>query len=420
MPADKLLPALGHAMSGSAGTAISTFTTYPLDLVNTRLKVQRQLRKDGAISSSEQYQGIADAFRRIYAREGGLAALYAGLGSDVAKSIVDSFLFFLFYSWFRSRRLAGRNNARHLPAWEELAVGAASGACARAFTTPISNVVTRKQTASLVDQGVDAGSLSVGEIIHTIRAEKGILGLWSGYAATLVLTLNPSVTFFLQQILEKKLLSRQKWDSAGSGMTFLIAAMSKVVATTVTYPFQIAKARSQVSAPSEPREEEGPSSGEKETLTIDQNTEDQSPPHSPVKAVASGIRHMTEDNIFSSVLKIGRAEGVPALYDGLSGELLKAFFNHGTTMLSKDIVHKFIVQLYFFILSTLRRFPAVQSSLLGKSRELSEKLQGGFRKASTNSSNIVKQGGKYVEDAYDSSETVVLNLLDSTQRKAPR
>ena len=214
MPADKLLPALGHAVSGSAGTAISTFTTYPLDLVNTRLKVQRQLRKDGAISSSEQYQGIADAFHRIYEREGGLAALYAGLGSDVAKSIVDSFLFFLFYNWFRSRRLAGRNS-RHLPAWEELAVGAASGACARAFTTPISNVVTRKQTASLVNQDVEASSLSVGEIIHTIRAEKGVLGLWSGYAATLVLTLNPSITFFLQQTLEKKLLSRQKWESAG-------------------------------------------------------------------------------------------------------------------------------------------------------------------------------------------------------------
>lgn len=98
MPADQFLPAIGHAISGATGTAISTTATYPLDLVNTRLKVQRQLRKDGTISPSEQYAGILDAVSRIYEREGGLGAFYAGLGSDVFKGVADSFLFFLFVS----------------------------------------------------------------------------------------------------------------------------------------------------------------------------------------------------------------------------------------------------------------------------------------------------------------------------------
>lgn len=87
MPADKFLPAIGHAVSGGLGTAISTSATYPLDLVNTRLKVQRQLREDGAISPAEEYQGLLDAVRRIFAREGGLGAFYAGIGSDVAKGV---------------------------------------------------------------------------------------------------------------------------------------------------------------------------------------------------------------------------------------------------------------------------------------------------------------------------------------------
>lgn len=90
MPADKFLPAIGHAVSGSLGTAISTTATYPLDLVNTRRKVQRQFRIDGTISPSEQYQGLLDAFRKIFDREGGLRAFYAGLGSDVAKSVAVS------------------------------------------------------------------------------------------------------------------------------------------------------------------------------------------------------------------------------------------------------------------------------------------------------------------------------------------
>jgi hypothetical protein len=98
MPADQFLPAIGHAVSGATGTAISTTATYPLDLVNTRLKVQGQLRKDGTISPSEQYAGITDAISRIYEREGGMRAFYAGLGSDVFKGVADSFLFFLFVS----------------------------------------------------------------------------------------------------------------------------------------------------------------------------------------------------------------------------------------------------------------------------------------------------------------------------------
>lgn len=87
MPADKFLPAIGHAVSGATGTAISTTATYPLDLVNTRLKVQRQFQKDGSLSPSEQYQGVSHAFSKIYEREGGFKAFYAGLGSDVAKSV---------------------------------------------------------------------------------------------------------------------------------------------------------------------------------------------------------------------------------------------------------------------------------------------------------------------------------------------
>lgn len=96
--ASKLLPSLGHAASGAGGAIISTLVTYPLDLVNTRLKVQRQLRADGTIDEAGAYRGIIDAFSTIYTQEGGLSAFFAGLAPDLAKSVADSFLFFLFYT----------------------------------------------------------------------------------------------------------------------------------------------------------------------------------------------------------------------------------------------------------------------------------------------------------------------------------
>lgn len=258
--------------------------------------------------------------------------------------------------------------------WEELSVGAAAGACARLFTTPISNVVTRKQTASLItDDSASGGSggqsptdLSFGEVLHVIRAEKGFLGLWAGYGATLVLTLNPSITFYLQHALKKALMDRGREGESG-GMVFLIAALSKVIATTITYPFNIAKSRAQVSAPESPTPE--PDKGSDGI------------PRGP--SARRRLRLLAQRSIFGALVRTAKTEGVGALYDAISGEILKAFFNHGTTMLSKDIAHGFIVQLYFLILELIQRSPTARALLFrsgeGKtSSQLGDRVSGKY------------------------------------------
>ena len=119
MSSSSALNALGHAASGSTGTAISTAALYPLNLVVTRLKAQRTL------DHGTQYDGIIDALKGIVKNEGGLSALYNGLGTDVAKSVVDSFLFFGFYNYLQ------RYSNKPPRALQELALGALAGACSR-------------------------------------------------------------------------------------------------------------------------------------------------------------------------------------------------------------------------------------------------------------------------------------------------
>lgn len=388
--ASKLVPSLGHAASGAGGTVISTLATYPLDLVNTRLKVQRQLRADGTIGPDDAYGGILDAFATIYEKEGGLRAFFAGLGPDLAKSAADSFLFFLFYTWFRARRLRA-GPLPYLSVFEELAVGAAAGACAKAFTTPVSNVVTRRQTASLLDYSKNNG-LKFSDIVADIRREKGLAGLWSGYSASLVLTLNPSTTFFLQQMLKRALVAREDWDDPGKGVTFLLAAVSKVAATSVTYPFQIAKARVQVSAAPEKRDR----SAEEKT---GQNK------------VANGVRNMARDTIFSTVFRIAKTEGVRALYDGIGGELLKGFFNHGTTMLSKDIIHRFLVQFYFAILAFLQRYPRLKAKVLGRMRGARGEIRRGYQISVLGVGEARRRSVRLVNSTIGSGEKLVSSIL---------
>jgi hypothetical protein len=294
----------------------------------------------------------------------------------------------------------------HLRGIEELAVGAAAGACAKLFTTPVSNVVTRRQTASLLDNssssnsndkgnsatGMDgaktetaARDMSFGEIISEMRRERGILGLWAGYSASLVLTLNPSITFFLQQMLKRALVARERWDEPDASTTFLLAAASKVVATSITYPFQIAKARVQVSAAPEEK--------------------------------AKGGKRVGRDNIFATVLRIARAEGGKALYDGIGGELLKGFFSHGTTMLSKDVIHRFIVQLYFAILAVLKRNPHFSARLFGRIKKAREEARERYLRASSSGADEIRRGARYVKNAVDSGQNTPGGWLGAVQKK---
>lgn len=276
--------------------------------------------------------------------------------------------------------------------------------------------MTRKQTASLITSDGSSGNrsqspteLSFGEVLHVIRAEKGLTGLWAGYGATLVLTLNPSITFYLQHALKKALVDRGGKGESG-GMVFLVAALSKVVATAVTYPFNIAKARVQVSAPESPKPESKEKSVSEEAKdavrAVEQNVEDSTRAQSPAKAIIQRLHRLAGETIFATVLRIGKTEGISSLYDGISGELLKAFFNHGTTMLSKDIAHGLIVRLYFFILVLIRQSPAAQALL---SRGAGERLSGQVGDHISGKYGEVKDG--FMRGA------LVVSILEWTQKR---
>lgn len=247
------LPALGHAIAGSTGAAISNVVTYPLALIVTRLQIQRSLRKEPSASADEDYKSLEDAARKIHEHEGGLAGFYAGIGPDTVKTIADSFLFFLAYNFLRQTRLRTRGGStRYLPVTEELGVGFVAGAFSKFWTTPVANIVTRQQAASMLsrNQPQSHSKASIQAIAQRIKSQKGVYGFWSGYSASLVLTLNPSLTFFLFETLKRLFLPRAKRSDPSPQATFLIAAISKAIASTITYPFSLAKSRAQTSSKS--------------------------------------------------------------------------------------------------------------------------------------------------------------------------
>ena len=347
--------------------------------------MQRQLRaQEGAAATGDEYKDVLDAVQKIYKNEGGIKAFYAGLGQDLAKGVADSFLFFLAYSFLRSARQRSKGTAK-LPVVDELGIGMAAGAFAKLFTTPVQNVVTRKQTAAMLARApgsIVAPHLSAKDIAQQISHEKGLQGFWAGYSATLVLTLNPGLTFLLHELLQRVLLRATRQPKAGPKSTFAIAAASKAIASAVTYPLSVAKARSQVSS----RAPLAPHAGGDVTK------------RDSAGDVERKVEAKVERNtVLGEIMRIARDEGAAGLYAGLAGEVLKGYFQHGLTMVMKERIFRAVVTMYYALLKVARRYPGPEE-LAGIARERAERAASD---AKAQGERLVEKGAAIVREAAD-------------------
>ena len=102
------------------------------------------------------------------------------------------------------------------------------------------------------EEYVDSSFWDVG---REIVREEGVAGLWLGIKPGLVLTVNPAITYgVFERIKSILLLAQEKAATVAAtssngkltpGMNFLVGALSKTLATVVTYPYIMAKVRIQ-------------------------------------------------------------------------------------------------------------------------------------------------------------------------------
>jgi hypothetical protein len=362
------------------------------------------LKRDG---KHAHYTGVLDAIETIYEREGGLHAFYSGIVPEVVKGVADSFLFFLAYSYVRQRRLNSRDGGKSLPALEEIGVGVVAGAFSKFWTTPLQQIVTRKQTAAMLNEVSTTATLPISsttDIARGILREKGLQGFWSGYSASLILTLNPSITMLLHKVLLRLLVPRAKRDDPGARMTFLLAAISKALASTVTYPFSLAKTRAQVSS-------------QKPSATTGETSETEKP-GKPLESKAARARQRT---VFSTIFRIAETEGLQGLYQGLGAEVLKGFFSHGITMLMKDRIHSVIISLYYTISNYLQKYPSPEELARRASDGAKEVYEHGKEQANgayTKGVELAGQATEKVKEVAAEGSQRASDLMESGKEQA--
>ena len=175
----------------------------------------KQSRQHGANSATtdDQYNSTLDVIQKIFEAEG-FHGLYAGLNSSLIGVASTNFVYFYWYSAVRSLYLSSRRIDKPPNTAIELSLGAIAGAIAQVFTIPVSVITTRQQT-QLTRQ--KRGLVETGREI--VSSEDGWTGLWRGLKASLILVINPAITYGAYERLRlvwfQDKTSLRSWESFG-------------------------------------------------------------------------------------------------------------------------------------------------------------------------------------------------------------
>ncbi|KAM0793476.1 hypothetical protein ACM66B_000918 [Microbotryomycetes sp. NB124-2] len=347
------LPPLVQATAGSFASVCSNALVYPLDLVTTRMqtatrgKVNKQTGKRGA--NMHGYDTVLRAIKTIASTEG-WKSFYNGIGSDSLSTGISNFLYFYVYSFLHSKLVShkerklgptttkdGKKLPPALTALEGLLVGMLAGIVAKGFVSPLSNITVRQQTASTAKDKKDSNAVgqagvraqedsdssddesssygstpSIIEVANDILNEKGPLGFWSGFSSSILLTLNPAITFYTFDIIKRAVIPAKHRDHPTPLQSFFAGAFASSIASFVVYPLILAKTRLQFKSP-------------------------------------TGRRiYKSNVDVFRKTI---HKHGIKGMYQGLDGQVTKAFVSEGVKMMMKErfelaiiVLHRFVMQ----------------------------------------------------------------------------
>ncbi|KAJ1826587.1 hypothetical protein LPJ56_002102 [Coemansia sp. RSA 2599] len=294
---------VAHALSGAGGGIISMAATYPLITVGTRLQVQRNN------SDATAYSGNMDALRKIFANEG-IAGLFSGLESAIFGAAVTNGVYYYFFEAVKAA-FERASQRKSMSTIESMVSGAVAGAMTCIITNPIWVVNTRltvKQKKLKQGEGSSDETPSTLKAFAEIIKEDGVLSLWQGLIPALILVINPIIQYTAFEQLKNKV---ERFRKLGSLDFFVLGAISKLCATSVTYPYILIKSRMQLKQ----------SKNENERYS----------------SLMDGLR------------KVIASEGIAGLYKGIESKLLQSVLTASLLFMSKEALFSYTIKLLILL-----------------------------------------------------------------------
>ncbi|KAJ5653381.1 mitochondrial nicotinamide adenine dinucleotide transporter 1 [Penicillium lividum] len=329
---------------GAAGVA-SGIVTCPLDVIKTKLQAQGGFaRRSGpTMGTKTLYKGMFGT-GRVILREDGIRGLYQGLGPMLMGYLPTWAVYLAVYdrtreyfyeqtdSWWLSRGYASIT----------------AGACSTIATNPIWVIKTRLMSQSLKQnhEGARApwqysGTLDAARKMYQVE---GFRSFYSGLTPALLGLTHVAIQFPLYEYLKMCFTGYGIGEHPDTGSSHwvgisLATFLSKICASTITYPHEVLRTRLQTqqrTAPAPSHEEIAFRGGLKH-------------PHDRGRPLASSSDGMPLRPRYSGMIRtcqtILKEEGWRAFYSGIGVNLFRAVPAAMTTMLTYEylrmVIHNF-------------------------------------------------------------------------------
>ncbi|KAI3454195.1 hypothetical protein Pfo_010858 [Paulownia fortunei] len=189
------LPIPPSLVAGACAGVSSTLVTYPLELLKTRLTIQRGV-----------YNGLLDAFVKIL-QEGGLGELYRGLTPSLIGVIPYAAANYCAYDTLRKayRKIFQQEKIGNI---ETLFIGSTAGAISSTATFPLE--VARKH----MQVGAVSGRQVYKNVLHALASileQEGIQGLYKGLGPScLKLVPAAGISFMCYEACKRILVEKEE------------------------------------------------------------------------------------------------------------------------------------------------------------------------------------------------------------------
>lgn len=251
-----------NSLSGAAAGIISGVATCPLDVIKTKLQNQTQANHDISKSSrpTQLYKGLIGT-AKVIQRQEGLAGFYRGVKPMVLGYIPTWAIYMPVYDGTRQFLYDHGWGDQERDKWfARLYASVTAGFCGNIVTSPIWVIKTRMMSMAAPTTEQGAAQMSVKPSYHytgTLDAarqmyrEGGLRVFYSGLVPGLLGLSHVAIQFPLYEYFKREFTGTEmgatpSTDAASNTFGILAAGfISKLCATTATYPHEVLRTRQQ-------------------------------------------------------------------------------------------------------------------------------------------------------------------------------
>ncbi|KAF2100689.1 mitochondrial carrier [Rhizodiscina lignyota] len=342
----KLSPTYINSFSGAVAGVASGIVTCPLDVIKTRLQAQGSFRQSDIIrrppTSGQLYHGLIGTARVIW-KEDGVRGMYRGLGPMLLGYLPTWAVYMAVYEKSKDYYYTKMENK-----WiARINASITAGACSTMATNPIWVIKTRLMAQVSSRASKEARTpwhyRSTLDAFKKMYRAEGLRVFYSGLAPALLGLTHVAIQFPLYEYFKKEFTGLEMGQVTSSDdkthFVGILAAtfLSKICATSATYPHEVLRTRLQTQQRTWPAHAS-------EDVSFRGGVGGNYRTRAHGTASSDGMINLRPRyrGVISTIQTIWKEEGWRAFYNGMGTNMVRAVPAAMTTMLTFETLKKVI------------------------------------------------------------------------------